>query len=243
MLTRKQLPLYGKIQKTVDLERLIQYCIDKGYTNYDAFVDVKYGENEKHSAFLKTHAFSKQNFFTEDEAVETLQGEKYKQLYLTEIDPSKLVSSNEEINATSTSTFSKNKRRLPTSSNYLPEADEHNYGVRNNHVKDIFEEIIDMFESPVCRVRLAVLMPGFSIKPHVDYDPSYIVRYHIPIITNKAVIFGGKNKNESTEYTMPADGSIYFFNSGVLHWVGNHGTEPRLHLIIDTNGQADLELI
>ena len=65
-------------------------------------------------------------------------------------------------------------------------------------------------------------MPGFTIKPHVDYDPSYITRYHIPIITNDQVLFGGKVKDKITEYIMPADGSIYFFNSGILHWVGNH---------------------
>lgn len=242
MLTRKQLPLFGKIKKTVDLSRLLTYCIDRGYTNYDSFIDVQYGKNDKHSAFLTAHAYSKSNFFTEPEETQQMQGEKYKQLYLTEIDPAKLVSSIEQIAATSRSMFSKNKRRLQTSTNYLPEADEHNYGYRNEHVKDIFEEIIDMFDSPVCRVRLAVLMPDFSIKPHVDYDPSYIVRYHIPIITNEHVRFGGKIKEEEYEYTMPADGSIYFFNSGHLHWVGNYGKEPRLHLIVDTNGQQDLEL-
>jgi hypothetical protein len=243
MLTRKQLPLYGKIKKTVDLDRLIKYCVDRGYTNYDSFVDVQYGKNDKHSAFLQAHAYSKQNFFTEDESAELLQGEKYKQLYLTEIFPNKMISSPEEISATSITMFSKNKRRLPTSGNYLPESDEHNYGYRNEHVKGVFEEIIDQFTSPVCRVRLAVLMPDFIIKPHVDYDPSYITRYHIPIITNEQVKFGGKIKETTTEYTMPADGSVYFFNSGHLHWVGNYGTEPRLHLIVDTNGQTDLELV
>jgi hypothetical protein len=241
MLTRKQLPLYGKIEKSIDINRLIKYCVEQGYTDYNLFTDVQYGKNDKHGAFLQAHSYSKKNFFTE-EAAEQLQGEKYKQLYLTEIKPDKVVSSLEEISATSTTMFSRNKRRLSTSSNYLPEADEHNYGHRNKHVKGVFEEIINQFASPVCRVRLAVLMPGFIIKPHVDYDPSYITRYHIPIITNEQVRFGGKIKERTTEYTMPADGSVYFFNSGHLHWVGNYGTEPRLHLIVDTNGQEDLKL-
>ena len=241
MLTRKQLPLYGKITKCVDLQRLRDYCTSQGYTDYDKFIDVQYGKNDKHSAFLQAHSYSKANFFTEEEAVKELQGEKYKQLYLTEIDPDKVVSSLEEIQATSSGTHSKNKRRLSSSSNYLPEADEHNYGVRNEHVKNVFEEIINMFDSPVCRVRLAVLMPGFTIKPHVDYDPSYIVRYHIPIFTSEQVLFGGRIKDEVSEYHMPADGGVYFFNSGYLHWVGNNSTEPRLHLIVDTNGQDDLQ--
>jgi aspartyl/asparaginyl beta-hydroxylase (cupin superfamily) len=84
-------------------------------------------------------------------------------------------------------------------------------------------------------------MPGSDIKPHVDYDPSYITRYHIPIITNPDVVFGYSLKNIDYNYQMTADGSVYFFNSGVKHWVKNLGTEPRLHLIVDTNGQDDLK--
>jgi aspartyl/asparaginyl beta-hydroxylase (cupin superfamily) len=85
-------------------------------------------------------------------------------------------------------------------------------------------------------------MPGFTIKPHVDYDPSYITRYHVPVFTNDQVVFGGQTKNGNISYTMPADGSVYFFNSGMVHWVSNNSDVPRLHLIVDTNGQDDLRL-
>ena len=91
------------------------------------------------------------------------------------------------------------------------------------------------------RVRLAVLMPGMTIQRHRDYDPSYICRYHLPLITNDQVEFGMAIDGVDTQFAMPADGSIYFFNSGLPHWVTNNGTESRLHLIVDTNGQLDLD--
>ena len=241
-LNRKQLPIYAKINKTVDIVRLQNYCRDNGYVDFGKYSDVKHGNHEGYSAFLEAHAYCKNTFFKEEEA-ESLQGELYEQLYLTEIDPSKLGTPLAQIEASSSSDLSRTKRRDPSSPYYIPEADEYNYGIRNEHVKDIFKEILDMFESPVCRVRLAVLKPGFTIKPHIDYDPTYIVRYHIPIFTNEDVVVGGKVNEDVIEYHIPADGSVYFFNSGVLHWVSNNGTEPRLHLVVDTNGQDDLQFI
>lgn len=241
-LNRKQLPAYGKIDKTVDIDRLRQYCINNGYTNYEEFNDIKYSADSNHKAFLVANTFCKDTFFKEEDAP-TREGEKYKQLYLTDIDPNLKINTEDRLNETHSSIFVRTRRLDPNSRDYIPEADEHNYTHRNQHVKDIFEEILDMFKSQVTRVRLAVIMPGFAIKPHVDYDPSYITRYHIPVFTNDQVIFGYSTKEGAKEYKMPADGSIYFFNSGLVHWVANNSNEPRLHMIVDTNGQDDLVLI
>ena len=49
-----------------------------------------------------------------------------------------------------------------------------------------------------------------DLKPHVDYDPSYISRYHIPIITNPKVTMYMKRNSKTLAYHMPADGRIYF---------------------------------
>ena len=132
------------------------------------------------------------------------------------------------------------KRLDPSDPRYLPEADELNYGVRNKYATGPFEDILNQFKGKITRVRLAYLTPGFSIKPHVDYDPSYITRYHIPLITNDNVVMGFSKGDATHLYHMPADGSVFFFNSGIKHWVDNNGTEARLHLIIDTHGQEDL---
>lgn len=241
LLTRKELPAWGIIDLHVDINRLKTYCVDKDYINYDHYNDSKYSSGGKFTSYLITHEFSKDNFFKEDTAP-SKEGELYKQLYLTEMSSEKIVNSEETIRESSKTMFSRAKRFRRNSANYIAEADELNYTVRNKHVTDVFEEILNMFKSTVTRARLAVLMPNFEIKPHVDYDPSYITRYHIPIFTNEFVTFGVKTKQGPVEFGMPADGSIYFFNSGLLHWVKNLSDEPRLHLIIDTHGQDDLKL-
>ena len=240
-LTRKELPAYGKIDKSVDIERLRQYCVDNGYIKYDEFTDIRYSADSPHKPFLVANTFCKDTFFKEEEA-RSREGEKYRQLYFTDIDPDLKINTEDRLNDTNGSIFSRTRRLDPTSKDYIPEADEYNYTHKNHHVKGVFEEILNMFESQVTRVRLAAIMPKFTIKPHVDYDPSYITRYHIPIFTNDQVVFGAKTKDGNISYAMPADGSVYFFNSGMLHWVSNNSDVPRLHLIIDTNGQDDLRL-
>jgi len=241
MRNRKNLPAYARVNKTVELESLREFCIANGYTDYDKFNDIKYSANSKHQAFLIANECSKESFFKEDTA-KFLEGELYKQLYLTDIDPEKVITSKEQLTATTQSIFSRSKRLDPNSPHYVPEADELNYTHRNQHVKGVFEDILNSFSSQVTRVRLAVLMPGFDIKPHVDYDPSYITRYHVPIFTSEEVVFGVKEKGKDIEFTMPADGSVYFLNTGLLHWVANNSNEPRLHLIVDTHGQDDLDI-
>jgi hypothetical protein len=241
-LTRKQLPPYGKVDMTIDIEALRQYIIDNGYSDYSSFNDIKYSADSNHKAFLVANTFCKDTFFKEDSAP-SREGEKYKQLYFTDIDPDLKRNSEDRLNETHSSIFVRTRRLNPESKDYIAEADEYNYTHRNHHVKGIFKQILDGFSSQVTRVRLAVIMPGFAIKPHVDYDPSYITRYHIPIFTNDSVKFGYKSAGETVEYSMPADGSVYFFNSGLVHWVSNLGDQPRLHLIIDTNGQDDLKLV
>ena len=47
-------------------------------------------------------------------------------------------------------------------------------------------------------------------------------------------------KNGINKIHMPADGSVYFLNTGLTHWAENNGTEGRTHLVISLNGQDDL---
>jgi Aspartyl/Asparaginyl beta-hydroxylase len=240
LLTRKQLPAYGKIQKTFDIASLREYCIEKGYTDYEQFNSIQYGGNNLE--YILSNAHCKDEFFLE-EGAESLQGEKYKQFSLTDIKPEAKINDEKAI-LESGKTYKQRMRRLdPSRPEYTPEADHYNYGVPNEHFAGEIAKALGVFEAELLRVKLAVLMPGFTIRPHVDFDTSYLVRYHFPIITNDDVRFGARLPNgEKIEYNMPADGSIYFFNGGLLHWVGNHGTEPRLHLIADVKGQQDLKL-
>lgn len=239
MLNRKQLPSLRKINKRIDLQELRDYIKNNHYTDYTKYNDIKYSANSVHQSFLVANQFSKENFFKESYA-SFLEGENYKQLYLTDIDKSLLKTDHANLANNGQSIFSRTRRLSSASKSYIPEADELNYGIRNQHCSGVFSKILDMFTAKVTRVRLAVLKKSFEIKPHIDYDPSYITRYHIPIFNNEHVVYGFKVKNQDHEYTMIEDGSIYFFNGGHVHWVKNLGNSDRLNLIIDTHGQDDL---
>lgn len=243
-LTRKQLPHFAKINKKVDIERLRQYIIDKGYMDFRKFDDINISDDStsNQKGFVLANQFCRNTYFKE-EGSPLLMGEMFKQLYLTSIPEEKMNTPREKLEASSNTIFKRQRRLDPTSPDYVNEADEYNYTEKNEHYAGVLKEILDDFKAPKTRVRLAMIAPGFTIKPHFDYDPSYVTRYHIPIFTNPGVVFGARTKNGDVEYHMPADGSVYFFNAGLVHWVANNGDQPRLHLLIDTNGQDDLDII
>jgi hypothetical protein len=238
MKNRKQLPLVAKLNNiSVDVASVLAHCEAAGLLTDDKYNDIKYSTNSSHQRFLVSNEFCKTNFFTE-EGAPLMEGEKYKQLYLTDFDESR---ASNRVELHGTNIFERIKRLNPDDPRYLPEADERNYGVRNNYATGPFAEILDSFKAQVTRVRLAYLKNGFSIKPHIDYDPSYITRYHIPLITHSDVVMGFNRNNVDYRYYLPADGSVYFFNGGIKHWVENNSPIDRIHLIIDTHGQEDLD--
>jgi len=237
MMNRKQLPVVARLGSLkVDIDSVLKHCLQNDLLNGDRYNDIKYSTNSNHQRFVVSNEFCKTSFFTEETAA-LMEGELYKQLYLTDFDESK---ASEKVSLHSTNIFERTKRLRANDSRYLPEADELNYGVRNKFAIGPFADILDMFEGRITRVRLAYLAAGFTIKPHVDYDPSYITRYHIPLVTNENIIMGFMKNGEEHRFHLPADGSVYFFNSGIKHWVENNSSEDRIHLIVDTHGQEDL---
>lgn len=238
MKTRKELPCFGYIEGlSVDISRLYRHLVDNKLLDWDIYNDIKVSANSKHKDFVIANEFNKDTFFKEEHAP-MMEGDYYKQLYLTDFDESKRSG---KVALEKTTIFKRARRLDPSKSDYLPEADELNYGVRNSLVTGPLEEILNMFTSKVTRVRLAYLKENFEIKPHVDYDPSYITRYHIPIITHPDVKMYVERQGVINEMHLPADGRVYFFNSGLKHWVKNNSQTGRLHLIIDVHGQEELE--
>lgn len=238
MKNRKQLPCFGYLSnREVNIQNLIQYLQDHNMLDWNRYTDIKYSANSRHQAFVVANEFCKDNFFKEPGAP-VMEGELYRQLYLTDFDTKKASS---KVNLHNTNIFERTKRLDPASPRYLAEADELNYGVRNELVSGLLAEILDGFESRVTRVRLAYLSKQFEILAHVDYDPTYIVRYHIPVITNPEVKMFMQRGDKVIEQHLPADGKIYFFNSGIKHWVRNGSDQGRLHLIVDVHGQRELE--
>ncbi len=236
---RKQLPNFGVLKDyKVNIDQLLQFCFKNNYFDTELYNDINVSSNSFMKDFVVANSFSKENFF-KDSNEDFLESQLYKQRYLTEIDTANV---SQDINADKETTiFSRTKRLRKNSNKYNPKADEYNYGKRNELVVGEIEKVLNMFKGELARVRFAYLAPNFSLKPHVDYDPSYITRFHIPLITNKKCLMGVKKRNEEYRVHFPADGRVYFLNAGHIHWAENNSTVNRIHLIVDTKNQDDLE--
>ena len=83
----------------------------------------------------------------------------------------------------------------------------------------------------IVRALLVKLPANCSIAPHQDHGESLenTFRYHVPIMTNKDVLFtvGGESKNLEEGYIWEIK------NSEKIHSVTNNGQTDRIHLIID----------
>lgn len=242
VLTRKQLPPFGFLKNIkFDVETLIHYCNNNNLLDPELYNDIKVDSNSPEKGLVTVNDYTVNNFFLEDNG-KKLNGELYRQLYLTEIFEG--VSDQTNFKQTSSSAITRLKRINPNSELYTPEADELNYGKRNDLVKGPLKDLLDFFKSRPTRVRFAYLAPNFSIKPHVDYDPSYITRYHLPLITNTKCtmkVFNWENRSERIYEThFPADGRLYFLNTGKKHCAENNSNQPRIHLIVDVHGQIEL---
>lgn len=238
MKNRKQLPCFGYIDNMqVDMPVLLQYLKEVGLLDYKNYNDIRTDANGSMKDFVIANEYCHTNFFKEGEA-EMGNSDKFRHIMLTEFDETKRGA---PVEFKFTNIFERSKRLDPNSPNYMPEADEHNYTQRTKYAQGELAKIMDMFTSKVTRTRLAYISGNHDLKPHVDYDPTYICRYHVPIITNPGVNMYMKRNGEVIKFHMPADGRVYFFNTGILHWVENNSNQPRLHLIIDVHGQEELE--
>mgnify|MGYP003627754737 CR=1 FL=1 len=118
---------------------------------------------------------------------------------------------------------------------------ETSYAKMNALSDSYMKDILHKFKGNVTRVRWAVAAPGLEMQPHLDYDTTYAVRYHLPVITNKDAIICVERNGVVQKINMAASGQVYFINQGFTHWIENNGTKPRVHLIVTVVGQEDME--
>jgi Aspartyl/Asparaginyl beta-hydroxylase len=238
MKNRKQLPCFGYLDNfTIDMPALIEHLKTNGLLEFDNYNDINLKNQSTMRDFIVANEYCHSTFFKEEEA-ELMNSDKFRHLMLTKFDESKRT---DKVNFKFTSVYERQRRLDPNSPNYMPEADELNYGVRTELVTGEIEKILDMFTSKITRVRLAYIAGNHDLKPHIDYDPSYIARYHIPIITNTGANMFMNRNGQIYKKHLPADGRVYFFNTGIKHWVENNSDQARVHLIIDVHGQDELE--
>ena len=87
------------------------------------------------------------------------------------------------------------------------------------------------------RSRLMGLEPGAVVPKHVDvhYYWRTHLRIHVPVITNPQVGFTCDDKTMHL-----AAGECWLLDSFYRHSVDNRGSETRIHLVLDTVGNAEL---
>jgi hypothetical protein len=110
--------------------------------------------------------------------------------------------------------------------------EHHHYLFFKNILEPIEKSLLQKHSTgSIVRAILVKLPVKCSIPPHQDYGKSLenTYRYHIPIVTNKDVVFtvGGESKNLEEGYIWEIK------NSEKVHSVTNNGQIDRIHLIID----------
>jgi hypothetical protein len=227
--SRKELPLLKKLGIKFDADQLLN-----AYRDYEK-CHTWDGLGSEYASLCKTHTKLPKMFFRPDEleGANTIcemdwKNLSYQQLSLTEWDDS----------------YSLNERKEKSLSRWdtriakgKPEADERWYRKRHNDLPGYFHHVLDSLGAEKThRARFAKLLPHSKVKAHIDYDTTYGIRLHIPIITNDKCWFGGTAADGSEEkHQMLADGSVYFINPGLKHWATNEGDEERVHLIISVD--------
>jgi hypothetical protein len=117
---------------------------------------------------------------------------------------------------------------------------ETSYNYINELSDEYLKSILSKFKGKVSRVRWAVSNPGMKLKPHIDYDTIYAVRYHFPVLTNLESTMSVERNGKIQTVHVPITGKTWFLNPGFTHWVENNGSTPRVHLIVSVIGQEDL---
>ncbi|QTD99714.1 aspartyl/asparaginyl beta-hydroxylase domain-containing protein [Streptomyces cyanogenus] len=92
-------------------------------------------------------------------------------------------------------------------------------------------EVLRSIPAPLRAVRYMALGPGTHSHLHFDtkYGPSWgVARLHVPITTNPDALLHLDGEEHCWQ-----PGEFWFGDFSRNHQVGNDGTEPRVHLVID----------
>jgi hypothetical protein len=92
-------------------------------------------------------------------------------------------------------------------------------------------EALARLRCPLQAVRLLRLAPGGHIREHRDYGLCFedgVARLHVPLRSNQAVEFYLDGQRVDMR-----PGECWYLNFNLPHRVQNHGTDDRIHLVID----------
>jgi hypothetical protein len=99
-----------------------------------------------------------------------------------------------------------------------------------NEINNILKQKYNFVDGFIGKILVAKLKNESKIYQHKDngYGLLTSCRIHIPIITNKKVLFTCGNTTKHLE-----EGNVYEINNSIRHSVDNNSDEDRIHLIID----------
>jgi len=243
---RKDFPLFQKINIKVDIDKIKnELKILETRNNWlDINPETKYYESLLQRREHLLAAFADEP--SDDLKIEKMKFTNYNQIVLTEFDESTYHGIKDQkidyiINASENSKFSRYKKDVLE---IMADQNEKNYGKFRNIIDDLdnLKKLLLSFKNKVTRARFARLKSNSNIRPHIDYNVSYGVRYHLALETNDNCYLAiRKNPKSDFEYFhVPADGYLYFINVGFEHFAVNHGNWDRIHLVIGVNGIDDL---
>ena len=226
---RRSYPFLCKTKYKFDLDRLREEAA--------ALEEINGWNDMKHDSELVKNLIKGRERLTQAFANDDGEYHDYEQMIVTHIDDEPEVAG-----GVSVSKYEQYKLDMKRAASGL---DESKYG----QFRDVMDaapytkEILNSLPDPLARVRYAKLKPHFAIKPHIDYDTTYGMRYHIALHTNDKCELGfRRNRNEDfATFHIPTDGHLYFINQGFEHYANNYGDEDRIHMVIGLSGQALME--
>jgi hypothetical protein len=237
-LDRKDFPMFQKMPMTVDLNRLKREL--KVLETRNDWLDIN-PETKYYESLLKNREHLLAKFADDDGSFKS-----YNQIVLTEFDKATYTGISEQTveeiaDKSYNQKYSRYKRDVLE---IVAEQNEKNYGKFRSLIDDLeyTRYVLSSFKNKVTRARFAKLKSGSDIKPHIDNNVGYGVRYHLALETNPDCYLAiRKNPKQEFEYFhVPADGHLYYLNVGFEHFAVNNGNTDRIHLVIGVNGLDDL---
>jgi hypothetical protein len=220
MKRREELPFFKKLPYTFDVDRILKDFNLIKDKNDDLTIEGGYGDLVGSKAPKLENAFSIGKY---TEYVDGMVKGDYTQVGMTQYNPDAV---NREYNIKIS-----NKR-----------PDERHYNSLRPELEGSYiQEVMNTFRGEATRTRIAILKPGAAIKPHIDYNTDYSVRYHIPLKTNDLSGFDNVDKAGNREEIHMGLGECWFLNQGFRHSAWNNGNTERWHLIVSVLTQEDLD--
>ena len=112
---------------------------------------------------------------------------------------------------------------------------EKNFTEATEYLDGPLKELLSRFNSLITKVRIMELKPGEEVHNHFDYPYYENVRLHAILQTNDHVEWW----LDGEKFTIPADGNLYWFDTGRLHRIVNNGDCSRIILSIHLSVYKD----